>query len=79
MSLKIDWATLVVGRKFTVFALFYFVLRAISKYKRLGRAYIWRGDLTEGFLRYEFGGLIFGGAYKWRGLFSEFYGTSFSA
>ena len=21
------------------------------------------GDLTEGFLRYEFGGLIFGGAY----------------
>ena len=26
-------------------------------------AYIWRGDLTEGFLRYRFGGLIFGGAY----------------
>ena len=23
-------------------------------------AYIWRGDLTEGFLRYEFGRLIFG-------------------
>ena len=31
-------------------------------------------DLTEGFLRYEFGGLIFGGAYTWRSLFSEFYG-----
>ena len=31
-----------------------------------------RDDLTEGFLRYEFGGLIFGGAYTWRGLFSEF-------
>ena len=28
-----------------------------------GGAYIWRGDLTEGFLRYEFGGLIHGGAY----------------
>ena len=29
----------------------------------------------EGFLRYEFGGLTyFGGAYTWRGLFSEFYG-----
>ena len=28
-----------------------------------GRAYIWRADLTEGLLRYEFGGLIFGGAY----------------
>ena len=26
------------------------------------------------FLRYRFGGLIFGGAYTWRGLFSEFYG-----
>ena len=24
---------------------------------------MWRGDLTEGFLRCEFGGLIFGGAY----------------
>ena len=30
-----------------------------------------------GFLRYEFGGFIFGGAYKWRGLFSEFYGMCF--
>ena len=28
----------------------------------------------EGFLRYEFGGLKFGGAYTWRGLFLEFYG-----
>ena len=37
-------------------------------------AYIRRGDLTAGFLRYDFGGLIFGGAYTWRGLFSEFYG-----
>ena len=25
-------------------------------------------------MRYEFGGLIFGGAHKWRGLFSELYG-----
>ena len=39
-------------------------------------AYIWRGDLTDGFLRYQFGGLIFGGAYTWRGSFLEFYGTS---
>ena len=36
--------------------------------------YIWRGDSTEGFLCYRFGGLIFGGAYTRRGLFSEFYG-----
>ena len=26
---------------------------------------------------YEFWGLIFGGAYTWRGLFSEFYGMFF--
>ena len=65
-----------VGRKFTIFALFYFVLilRAISKYISPQGAYIWRGDLTEGFLRYEFRGLIFGVAYTWRDLFSEFYG-----
>ena len=48
-------------------------MRAISKYKPPA-AYTRRGDLTEGFLRDEFGGLIFGGAYPWRGLFSEFYG-----
>ena len=29
----------------------------------------------EGFLRYEFGGLIFGGAYTRRGLFSELYSS----
>ena len=28
-----------------------------------GGAHIWRGDLTEGFLGYKVGGLIFGGAY----------------
>ena len=73
MRFKIDWASLIVRRKFTVFALFCLYLREISKYKPPG-AYIWRGNLTDGFLRYEFGGLIFGGAYTWRGLFSEFYG-----
>ena len=43
-------------------------------YKPPGGAYIRRGDLTEGFLHCDFEGLIFGGAYTWRGLFSEFYG-----
>ena len=32
------------------------------------------GLYSEGFLLYDFGGLIFGGAYTWRGLFSESYG-----
>ena len=35
-------------------------------------AYIRRGDLTEGFLRYDFGGLTVEGAYTWRALFSKF-------
>ena len=71
---KIDSASLIVGRKFTIFALFYFVSEGNFQVQARRGAYIWRGDLTEGFLRYEFGGLIFGGAYTWRGLFLEFYG-----
>ena len=31
----------------------------------------------EGFLHCRIGGLIFGGAYTWRCLFSEFYGILF--
>ena len=76
MRFKIDWASLIVGSKFTVFALFYFVFEGNFPSTSPRGAYIWKGDLTEGFLRYEFGGLIFGGAYTWRGLFSEFYGIS---
>jgi len=70
----IDLASLIVGSKFAVFALFYFVFEGNFPSTSPPWAYIWRGDLTEGFLRYRFGGLIFGGAYTWRGLFSEFYG-----
>ena len=55
MRFQIDWASLIVEGKFTVFALFYFV--------------------SEGnFASTNPRGLIFGGAYSWRGLFSEFYG-----
>ena len=53
---------------------FMLYLRALFKCKH-PRAYIRRGDLTVGFLCYEFEGLMFGGAYTWRGLFSEFYGS----
>ena len=62
------------GTKFTIFALFYFVFERKFQVQAPRGAYIRRGDLTEGFLRYDFGGLIFGGAFTWRGLFSEFYG-----
>ena len=75
MRLKIEWANLIAGSKFTVFSLFYFVFEGNFPSTSPWGAYIRRGDLTEGFLRYRFGGLIFGRPYTWRGLFSEFYGT----
>ena len=74
MRFKIDWASLIVGGKFTGFALFYIVFQYDFPSTSPQGAYIRRGDLTEGFLRYQFRGLIFGGAYTWRGLFSECYG-----
>ena len=62
---EIDWASLIVGSKFFVFALFYFVLEGNFPSTSPWLAYIWRGDLTEGFcvggLYLE--GLIHGGAY----------------
>ena len=57
LPFKIDWASLMVGSRFTVFALFYVVF-------------------AGNFLSTSPWGLIFGGAYTWRGLFSEFYGIS---
>ena len=76
MCFKIDWANRIVGSKFTVFALLFIVFDGNFPSTSPRGAYIWRGDLTEGFLRYRFGGLIFGGTYTWRGLFSEFYGMA---
>ena len=63
------------GRKLTIFTVFYFIFEGKFQIQAPRGAYIWRGHLTEGFLRYDFGGLIFGGAYTWRDLFSEFYGS----
>ena len=61
-------------RKFTICALFYFVFEGKFQVPAPRGSYIQKGDLRKGFLRYDFGGLLFGGAYTWRGLFSEFYG-----
>ena len=68
MRFKIDWASLIVGSKFTVFALFYFVFEGNFPSTRPRGAYILMGDLPEVFLRYRLGGLhleglIHGGAY----------------
>ena len=55
MRFEIDWASLIVGRKFTVLALFYFVFEGNFPRTSPRGAYIWRADLKEDFLR--FGGL----------------------
>ena len=66
MRFKIDWASLVVGRKFIVFAFFYFVkLRAISKYKLPGGLYL-EGRFNGG----QFALRVWG-AYIWRNLYME--------
>ena len=75
MGFKVDWASHIVGSRFI--PLFYFVFEGNFPSTSPQGAYIWRDDLTEGFLVYRFGGLIFGGAYTWRGLFSELYGIRF--
>ena len=57
----------------TVFALLCLILNlgAISKYKPPG-ACIWRGDLREGFLRYEVGGLYLEGLIHEEAYFQNF-------
>ena len=70
LHLKFDWASIIVGEKFTIFALFYFVSEGNFQVQAPKGAYFWRGDLTEDFLRYEFGGGG-GGAYILRGLYME--------
>ena len=66
MHFKIDWDNLIVGTKFTVFALFYFVFEGnFPSTSPLG-AYIGRVDLTGGFFV-----LPVWGAYIWRGLYME--------
>ena len=61
LRFKIDWASLIVGRKFTVLAVFYFVLEGILPSTSPQGAYIWRGDLMEGFCITSVGGLYLEG------------------
>ena len=71
LHFKINWASLIFGKKFTVFLCFALYCRTISKYKAPGGG---GGGL---YLYGRFNGRFFGlrvwGAYTWRSLFSEFY------
>ena len=61
LHFKLDWASLIVGSKFTVFALFYFVFEGNFPSTSPQGAYIWRGDLTEGFCVMSLRGLYLEG------------------
>ena len=66
MRFKIDWVSLIVGSKFTVFACFTLHLRAYIFVNIL----YFVGRFNGGFFA-----LRVWGAYIWRGLFSEFCGN----
>ena len=68
MRFKIDWGSIIVGSKLTVFALFYFVFEGNFPGTFSPRGLYLEGRFSGGFLRYEFGGLIFGGGLYMEGL-----------
>ena len=76
MCFKIDWASLIVGRKFPFLLCFTLYLRAISYCKPCGGLYL-EGRFNGVFFVLRVWGLIFGGAYTyaWRGLVMELYRT----
>ena len=65
MPFKIDWASLIVESKFTVFALFYFVFEGNFPSTSPGGLYL-EGRFNGGFFA-----LPVWGAYIWRGLYME--------
>ena len=69
MRFKIDWASLIVGNKVTIFALFYFVFDSNSPSASPPGGLYLEGRFDGGFFA-----LPVWGAYIWRGFFSEFCG-----
>ena len=67
LRFKIVWTSLIVGRKLTVFALFYFVFEDHFQVQALGGLIFGGGDLTAGFCVTSLGAYIWR-AYTWRGL-----------
>ena len=61
MHFKIDWSSLIVGSKLTLFALFSFEFEGNFP-STSPRGGLLEGRFNGGFLPYRFGGLIFGGA-----------------
>ena len=70
LRFKIDWASLIAGSKFTVFALSWFCIWGQFPTTSPPWGLYLEGRFNGGFLA-----LPVWGAYDWRGLFSEFYGS----
>ena len=65
LCFKIDWASLIVGRKFIGFALFYFVFEGNFQVQSPRSLYL-EGEFNRGFFA-----LRVWRAYIWRGLYME--------
>ena len=73
LRFKTDWASLIVGSEFTVFALFYFVFEGnFPSTSPRGGLYL-EGRFNGGFFA-----LPVWGAYIWRGLYMEAYFRNFT-
>ena len=72
MRFIFDRASLIVGSKFTNFDLFYVVFEGNFPSISPWGAYIWRGDLTEGFFALR----VHGGAYVRNFMVISHYSTS---
>ena len=66
MRFEIDWASLIVGRKFTFFALFYFAFEGTFPSTSPGGGLYLEGRFNGGFFT-----LQVWGAYIWRDLYME--------
>ena len=64
LRFKIGWASVIVGRRFAVFALFYFVFEGNFQVQAPGGLYL-EGRFNGGFFALR----VWGGGYIWRGLF----------
>ena len=69
LRFKLHWASLIVGNKFTIFSLFYFLFECNFPTTSPSGGLYFEGRFNGGF----FASPVWG-AYIWRGLFSEFYG-----
>ena len=66
LRFRIDWASLILGSKLTIFALFYFEFEGYFPSTSPREDYIWGERFNGGFFA-----LLVWGAYIWRGLYME--------